>query len=278
MVATLIETPPVEIRAEAVAGLDAGFLTGLDAGSIVLPDGGTLTLDAGLLGLIDGGFTLPRQTIVGVFFGQRTSDDLTQAPTGIAGATVVANAVGNAPLTLKDQGSGTHQLTSQDEPSLVYEAHKTWAFNATTNGVSYLAEVEDLPEPERISRLHPEAGYIDLAAGSEYVLVRPDPDPGQQRNVAFLTVLSVSRNGQLGALTYSNVPTQPLEFLKLVAAPSDWQQTKMVIPGSAFPDADANYVIMLQSVRLGLAKSQNLFIGSAVIAGTADVGIVKTHR
>ena len=44
-----------------------------------------------------------------------------------------------------------------------------------------------------------------------------------------------------------------------------------------FPEPDRNYVILLQSAKLGGASSENLFIGSAVIAGVADVGVVKTH-
>jgi hypothetical protein len=50
----------------------------------------------------------------------------------------------------------------------------------------------------------------------------------------------------------------------------------VTIPGSAFPERDANYLILMQTARLGGPQTENLFIGSAILAGTADVGIVKT--
>ena len=88
----------------------------------------------------------------------------------------------------------------------------------------------------------------------------------------------ISRDGKQGDPTYTNVPKTPVEFLKLVVAPGKpWQETQVTIPGSAFPDKEKNYVILLQSAKLGGPVGENLFTGSAIIAGTADVGIVKTR-
>ena len=262
MVATLIETPVFELKPEAIAGLDASVP--------MLPDGGTISLDGGLL--------VPRQTAAAVFFGQRVGDDLTQAPTGVANATVTVMPAGGAALTLKDQGQGAHGLTSQDDATLQYQQGATYTFSATAEGLTYVADVENSPPVERITQFHPAVGYIDLAAGAAFTFVRPDPAAGAERNLGFVNVFPISRDGSKGEVTYSNIPQTPLEFLKLVAAPGDWKKTTIVVPGSAFPNADANYVISLQSAKLGGAKSDNLFIGSAVISGTADVGVVKTRK
>ncbi len=52
----------------------------------------------------------------------------------------------------------------------------------------------------------------------------------------------------------------------------------VTIPGTAFPEKDHNYVIVLQSAKIGGPKSENLFSGSAILGGTADIGIVKTAK
>ena len=77
--------------------------------------------------------------------------------------------------------------------------------------------------------------------------------------------------------TYSNVPAAPVQFLKLSAPPSEWKKTEVVLPGSAFPLAEQTYVVVFQAVKTGGPKSDNLFTGSALLAGTADVGVVRTH-
>ena len=89
VVATLLTTPPVEIKADAVA------LQGFDASIPTLPDGGTL--DAGAL-FADAGFTIPPQTLVAVFFGERQGASLDVAPTGIPGAQVSVTAGGRRDL------------------------------------------------------------------------------------------------------------------------------------------------------------------------------------
>src|SRR5262245_3664192 len=65
MVATVLATPPIEISPTALAGLDggydAGWLQGSDAGAYI-GDGGNVTL--------------PSQTLVFVFFGERSNQSL----------------------------------------------------------------------------------------------------------------------------------------------------------------------------------------------------------
>ena len=285
MVATVLATPEISFRREAIAGFDfdasipffdGGFPFAFDGGC---PFDGGCSFDAGNIPLdFDGErVSLKPQTALFVFFGQREGDGLTAPPVPVDGAAVKASN-GARELMLDSQGSGVHSLTSQDDPTLVYDAGIDWTFTATSSGADFIGVLRDTPEPERITQLHPPEGYIDLSAGAQYQLTRADPEPAEQRLLGFVTVLPISASGQQGNPTYTNVPTTPLEFLKLVAAPTEWRSSVVTLPGTAFPEPDKNYLIVLQSAQLGFASSSNLFIGSAMIAGVADVGIVKTRK
>lgn len=284
MVATVLATPEISFRREAIAGLDFdasipffdGGFPSFDGGC---PFDGGCSFDAGNIPIdFDGtNVTLKPQTALFVFFGVREGDGLTGAPVPVDGAMLKASN-GMQTFDLEAQGSGVHTLTSQDDPTLVYDAGVDWSFTSTSSGADYVGELQNTPASEQISQLHPPAGYVDLAAGSEYQLTRPDPEPGAQRLLGFVTVVPISAGGQQGNPTYTNAPTTPLQFLELVAAPSPWRQSVFTLPGTAFPEPDKNYLIILQSAQLGFASTSNLFIGSAMIAGVADVGIVKTRK
>jgi hypothetical protein len=282
MVATVLATPEIVIPREAIAGFEFdasipffdGGLPSFDGGC---PFVGGCAFDAGSIPVsFDGNaIRLEPQTLVGVFFGRRES--ATSAPTPVDGVTVtVSNGVKT--FMLKSQGSGTHALTSQDDSTLTYDAGVDWTFTATSSGADYIGELQDTPEAERVVQLHPDAGYIDIAANTEYLLTRPEPPLGQDRLLGFVTVVPIAADGQQGNPTYSNVKFEPIELIRLVAAPSPWKASVVRIPPEAFPEADTNYLIILQSARLGFASSANLFIGSAMIAGVADVGVVKTRK
>ncbi len=275
IVGTVLHTPPIAVQPEAVAGLDANFPS-FDGG---FPTDSGFGFDAGFLG--DGGpsITVPEQTAVFAYFGTRNGEGLSQdAPTAIPGATMSIQRAGGTELPLKEQGSGTFQLTSTDEPKLTYEPNGNYLFSAKVEGETFVGIVEAVPAQETIAAFRPNGKtFVELAAGAEFTFARPDPPNGEERHLAFVVVVPIDRNGKQGEPTYSNVPKTPLEYLKLAVAPSDWKTTTVTVPGTAFPEKDRNYLILLQSAKLGHPKTDNLFIGSAMIAGTADVGIVKTH-
>lgn len=263
-VSTLLTTSPVTISGAAVAG------NGFDA-SIPAFDGG---VDAGGLSL-DAGITIPAQNLVSVFFGQRGAN-LDTAPVGTAGATVSVTEVGGSTWQLADQGGGTYTLLSASDAGFVYRGTATYDFTFVNAGVTYTAEVARVPPPENIAKFHDAPGYITLSVGDSFTFTRPDPAAGEDRQLGFVNVFPISSSGSQGQPTYTNIPKTPLDFLKLVVAPSDWKQSVVTIPASAFPEKDHNYVIVLQSAKLGGPKSDNLFSGSAILAGTADIGVVKT--
>ena len=68
-----------------------------------------------------------------------------------------------------------------------------------------------------------------------------------------------------------------MDFLRLVALPADWRAAQVTVPGSAFPLANQTYALVLQAAKLGGPQSDNLFSGSAILAGTAEVGVFRTR-
>lgn len=260
-VATVLSTPEIELRGEAVAGFDA---------SVPDFDGG-LVFDGGLP--FDAGVTVPPQNLVTLYFGNK-GPSLDTAPTGVPGATVTLTEVGGASYPLEDLGGGNYGL---GDAGFAYKSNATYDFTIVHNNTTYVAEVERVPAQERIAEFHPAAGYVELTAGQAFSFTRPEPPSNQEPALGFVTVFPVSSSGGKGEPTYTNIPSTPLQFLKLVVAPTDWKKPVVEIPGTAFPNADSNYVIILQSAKLGGPKSDNLFTGSAILAGTADVAIVKTR-
>lgn len=267
-VSTVLTTPAITLSGDALATSGLGF----DAGGFNFD--GSFPFDAGAL-LGDAGITVPPQTLVYVFFGQRAGDSLDVAPTGAPGATVTLSELDGGSWALTDQGNGNYALSP--DAGFPYHANATYDFTMALSGSTYVAEVSHVPAPERVPRFHDAPGYLLLTAGEDLVLTRVEPAPGYELPLGFLNVFPVSAQG-LGEPTWTNIPRTPLEFLKLAFAPNDWKKLLITIPGSAFPDPDRNYVIVLQSAKLGGPKSDNLFAGSAILAGTADVGVVKTRR
>jgi hypothetical protein len=278
VVATVLTTPPVTIKPAAIAGLDAGFLS-FDAG--FLDDAG-ITFDAGLpIDVRDAGLPIPAQNVVLVFFGQRQGDSLDVAPQGVAGAQVTLQQAGGASFRLTEQGGGNYVLAG-DDAGFKYASNATYQFTVVSQNETYVAEVVQVPPEERIAAFEPQSGFIDQVAGQPLTFIRPEPPQGQRLNLGFVNVFPIDSSGQQAPMpTYTNVPTTPLQFLKLVGdavgAQTEYRAQSVTIPGTAFPERDRNYVILFQSAKTGGPKSDNLFTGSAIIAGTAAVGIVKTR-
>lgn len=259
-VATLLATPAFEVKAGAVVGLDGG------------PSG----LDAGTLGLADAGVTVPSQTLATVFFGQRQGDALDVAPTGVAGATVRLVEVDGGAWPLADQGGGNYLLVGEDA-GFAYRSNATYDFEIVQAGKTYVAEVERVPAQETVPEFHPPTGVVELSVGQSFTFTRPPPPAGEERHLGFVNVFTVGNDGKQGLPTFSNVPTTPLDFLLLVVTPGPWRSESVTVPATAFPAPDTHYLVVLQAGKLGGPKSDNLFSGSAIIAGTAEIAVVKTR-
>jgi hypothetical protein len=258
MVGTLFSTPDVDVSASAMAGLDAG----------TLPDGGIREEDR---------VTIPGQTAAFVFFGSREGEQGTPEP--IANATVRIEAVNGGQLNLEGKGAGTYSHTSDfgDDAGVKYQSGATYRFVAVQDGVSHVGTVEQAPALEKIPTLHPTGGYVRHTASQSLTLTRPPVTGGGERTLGFVTVFPLGNKGEKGEPTYSNMPKEPLDFLQIVLAQGEWKAATMTIPGNAFPQAKSNYLVVFQTVKTGGPESDNLFVGSALLVGTADVGMVRTQ-
>jgi hypothetical protein len=256
MVATVLATPEISLTPSAMAGWDGGFDSGgLDAGQV----------------------TIPAQTAAFVFFGERSSTSLDAPPSPLPGADVFIREDASARLPLDETGEGTYALSSNQNAALEYTSGASYDFEAVLQGKTYVGRVENAPQIEQVADLHPPSGYIRHAANEPFTFTRPAPPQGQERNLGFITVYPVDDRGEKGQPTYTNTPNKPLEFLELMADPSQWRQAQVTVPGSAFPNAQQTYVLVLQAVKMGGPESSNLFTGSAILAGTAEVGVFWTH-
>ena len=314
LVGTVLHTPEVQLDLVTVIGVDpgawladagipldgglledGGFPHDLDGGLEGLLDGGLEgLLDGGLQELLDGGIpgledagitlspdgkvTFPAQTLAGVLFASRTGTSPTSLNVEpVADAAMLLEPAGGAPVaSLTPDGKGTYTLTSVEEPGFSYVEKAEYRVTAEWNGQRYTAVLAKSPELERIPAFHPDGGTVMLTAGQSFTFYRPEPPADEQRNFGLLTVFPVSDRGNRGNPTYTTAPSRPSDVLSLIATPAKWRASPVTIPGEAFPEPNTTYVVIFQSMKLGGAESSNLFAGSALLVGTADVAIVRT--
>ncbi|WP_205525770.1 hypothetical protein [Pyxidicoccus trucidator] len=253
MVGTLLSTPQVDVSASALAGYDAGTF-GADGGDVI---------------------SLPAQTAAVVFFGTRTGEN--SQPSGVAGASVTLQPEGGQATTLTEDGAGSYSRTSVGDEGLQYQSGATYQFIASRSGTRYVGQVDNSPPKETVAAFHPPEGFLRIDANAALAFDRAAVPEGQDRTLGFVTVVPLSADGSQGDPTYTNVPKAPLQFLQLVGLPGPYREARVTIPGTAFPQANKTYLVIFQAVRLGGAESDNLFLGSALLAGTAEVGVVRTR-
>lgn len=271
VVATILATPNLTLKPQAIAGFDAGRFA-FDAGFLA---------DAGLPDVSDAGVPVPAQNMVSVFFGQREGDGLDLAPRGVSGATVALRETGGRSFSLNEAGGGSYVLNVGDA-GFRYAANATYRIEIQHAGETYAAEVATVPAEERIAAFEVATGFVDVVAGQALTLMRAEPAPGQRLNLGFVSVFPIDLTGkQAPNPTYTNLPATPLQFLKLLGdtlgAQTEYRAVSVTIPGAAFPEPNRNYLILFQSAKTGGPVTENLFAGSAIIAGTAAVGVVKTR-
>ena len=269
LLGTVLTTPTIEIKGNALVLPPVDFDASFPADSGFSFDAGTFLNDAGL--------SIPPQSVAYIFFGTIPGPSSIEAPMGVSGAQATVGVAGGAQVAVNDVGSGAYLLIGNDGGVGYVEGAK-YQLNIKSGGALYTCSVDKAPGVEKIPELHPSAGYLDLARNTAVVLNRPDLPGGGELNLGFIAVFGVDVfNGKDTKPTWTNLPQTPLELLQLVAAPIPWRQKSFTIPGSAFPEAGKNYVIVFQSAKMGGPDTPNLSVLSLAAAGTADLGIVKTH-
>lgn len=297
LVGTVLHTPELQVDGLAVSGLDAGgwledagfalpdggygfdggWPEGWDGGWEELFDGGLPGLDGGITVSPDGKITFPAFTVAAVQLATRsgTGLDATNA-VPVADAAVVVQPEGGITASLTPDGRGGYSLNSVEEPEFSYVPETTYRVVAEVGGDRFVARLDESPAPERIPEFHPDGGTLSLGAGQPLTFTRPEPPQDRVRNFGLVTVFPVSSAGTRGNPTYTTAPTRPSDVLSLVASPGQWRTTQVTIPGTAFPEPNTTYVVLFQSMKLGGADSSNLFAGSVLLVGTADVAVVRT--
>lgn len=228
-------------------------------------------------GLIDAG-TIPGVVTAGLYFGQRDPTDLTKAPTPLAGANTTVSFTGTT-VPLPDQNNGKYSQNSAQNPQLVYTVGAVYTFQMAYQSQSYAGAVTAPPQ-EQITQFHPSPyAPIVVAAGSPLTVNRTIPTGGQSLLPAFTVVIPLDASGNQREPSYTNVPQTPVDLLNFVVNDAQWTQPTINIPGTAFPSAGTNYLVTVTAVKQGDQSqfSTNLFVGSAFVAGTADIGLVQTQ-
>jgi hypothetical protein len=251
MAATLLNVPSRAVDPFALGAPDAG--AGVDAGTI----------------------TLPGQTAALVFLGELRGGVLDADPAPIDGAEVQVGPEGGGRAALARTAPGTYTTTSLQTPGLTYQSGATYDFAARADGEDYLGKVPEVPAEERIAELREMPKR--LSPGQPLTLTRPAPPAGKERPLGFVTVTRLGPQGQPEGPTYTSLPTTPIDVLRLGLDPEGFRAASVEVPASAFPEARKSYLVVFHSATLGRPESDNLSVLSVLLAGTADVGVVRVE-
>lgn len=230
--------------------------------------------------LLDGG-SLPPASGLSVFFGNLPNINSLSAPTPIEGAQVNVDDSQGLSTSCSPQGNGVYLATSVGG-SLTYDPGAAYTFTIVSGGSTYVAN-GNAPTPEDVPAFDstsPNAQGLPVfarqAAGTDFVLTRNSPTGGKL-NVAFVAVNSLGPDGSADAKpTWTNLPQTPLGLLQLVVDDNPWRQATVDIPGSAFPAAGL-YLVSLTAVEEGGPSSNDLFLGSPVLIGSASGGLFEAN-
>jgi hypothetical protein len=239
------------------------------------------------LPLLDGGLG-PSVAGLSVFFGSRAAGATTTAPTGIAGATVIATDTDGMTAVCADQGNGTYTATSltfDGGIGLRYDPGATYTFTVISAGTTYTAggmatQPETVPAFEQTTELFDGGPSLPIFAvipvNSQYVLERTVPPNGAKLNVAFVAANALAAGTPSATPTWTDVPQTPLALLELLVNDSSFRTATIAIPASAFPSA-GEYLVTLTVVQEGNQISSNLFLGSTVLIGAGSAGILRAE-
>lgn len=221
-------------------------------------------------------------TTAQVFFGDRQDATSGQAPQGIAGAAVTVSWTGGvAPVALPAAlAPGWYQLTPAPIP---YTVGATYTFTVVSGGETFTGTAV-APSPAAIQEL---AGAVPpkvfppavqpWSHFSSQTLTRTGDD------VAFYAANPVTGSSGLGATACTNAPFSDAGALvQLLLDDSRWRVPSFDLwrsdkaPSAAqrcFAAQAGAHVVSLTTVKRGTVSS-NLFLGSGVIVGAADAGVL----
>jgi hypothetical protein len=236
------------------------------------------------------GHAIKGKVLASAFLGTRDRTNLQAAPTPTTGAKIHLEANGTS-IDLAEKGGGVYEVSSIDQSTLTYVAGGTYRFVATLGGDTF-AESVIAPERESIAEFHqgglaPDAGgpqfypdggagfgdgglgFVMVQAGQNLTLTRPPADG--ERNIALTIVAPITDQGPQKP-TFTDPPLDPQGLITILLDPSKYKQNTVTIDGSkawaTCPPSD--YLLTVTAMKKGSSEGTNLFLGSTVLAGSAD--------
>ena len=217
-----------------------------------------------------------------LFFGQRQNDP-SQAPSGLGNATVTLSWSGatTGSVTLPaGPTSGWYMLTGGAIP---YQPGLTYTFTVAYNGQTFTGS----------ATAPPVVGITELSGVTVPNVFPPTPEFAASfthqtitrtgNDIAFYTVTPVQGTSSLGAISCSNAPLgDPASLVQLFLDPSPWQAASFDLwrtdltqnaQQKCFTPGPGAWVVSLTVLKTGTVSS-NLFLGSGVLAGTSDAGVL----
>ena len=176
---------------------------------------------------------------------------------------------------------GLYSVTSKDQGKLSFEQDVPYTMilkTPDTEPEAFGARLTPGAQPT-IQEFPAGAPLAEHAVAQSFLVTRTDkPADGSARLPAFIVVARIDPQNPNSEpqITFKTVPAQPVDMLKFVLSDADYRWASYTIPATAFPVANAYYVVSVLSVRTGTV-SENAFLGSTALAATGAAGVVHTH-
>jgi hypothetical protein len=247
---------------------------------------------------VTGGPTVQSVTSVSVFFAERQDGGATTTapkdeppPTGVSGAVVTLvwtdssgshgvaiPAVAGSPGSYAADSIGTQGLQHAYTAGVQYTfkvryQDLDYTAKVTAPAAAQIVELEGTSPPKTV--MHTWADFDD-----PYVVHRDIPTSVTDVDIGFYAVEPLSgATTQLGpdSATCQNYPKNDAQsLLQLAFAPSPWKQRSFSLPkATCFPSA-GQYALSVTTVKKSAQAdvSDNLFLGSVVLAGSGDAGAI----
>ena len=188
---------------------------------------------------IPGVANSPTASVATIFFGNRpTETTLEPAPVNGATVTITDDAGLSTPAPGVDAGL---YLASSASGGLRYDPTADYEFKFVDDGVFTYTAAGSAPPQEVVAQLtttftddggDPEPVFAQIPHGTAFTLTRSAPTVNGQLDVAFITVFEINDMTQ-GAVTYTNAPQTPSDFLQLIVNDSQWRTASVTIPGAS---------------------------------------------
>lgn len=243
-------------------------------------------------------------TAATAFYGKRVNPNpgqplpLDAKPEGVPGATVTLK-WGSKSVRLSDKGAGSYLADTVSEGTgLTALEQAEYTIEVVNDEGQVFTGTVTPPPPVVIAEFEGTDAFCNLAPdgiseevkfqhcrqhtkNTDFTISRKDKTTGElltdatKNDLGFWAVYKVSNKIDPKNPNATNFPKEPVEVVQLIAADAPYRAGTFTVPGSAFDDAgsDKFYGVGLMVAKKG-TTSNNLFVGSAVLAGHASGGVL----